>query len=98
MSPDKQVLAINFKPGGTARTLYDESVDLAELGDLQIRRGSHVEPIESGPHAGKWFVDFSPVGHFFCIGPFTKRSTALQAEHRWLLENWVCPKPDKAVT
>ena len=66
-------------PNGDARTIYDERFDFACLGDVQIRRASHVEPDESG----RWFADLSPVGGP-TLGPYGKRSMALEAEVNWL--------------
>lgn len=71
-------------PCGTVRCVYDEAIDLAALGTLQITRGSHVEPTTDG----RWTADLSPVlGP--ALGPFITRSEALQAERRWLEANWL---------
>ena len=64
---------------GTVRTLYDETIDLAALGRLDIRRASHVEPDEEG----RWWADLAPVGGPR-LGPFGRRSAALEAEWEWL--------------
>lgn len=73
-----------IQPNGGVRCVYGEVIDLNTLGRLQIRRGSHVEPDESG----RWFADLSP-----CdgprLGPFARRSDALDAEQRWLEEDWL---------
>ena len=65
---------------GTARCLYGEAIDLGELGTLKISRASHVEPDDSG----QWFASIidGPV-----LGPFVRRSDALQAEADWLHTN-----------
>ena len=77
-------------PDGTVRCLYDETIDLAALGQLSISRGSYVEP----DAAGQWFPDLSPV----CgpkLGPFPKRGDALAAEVEWLNQHWlVRPQPN----
>ena len=71
-------------PRGAVRCIYDESINLASLGTLQITRGSHVEPTSDG----RWTADLSPVlGP--ALGPFITRSEALQAERRWLEANWL---------
>ena len=70
---------------GTVRCLYDESISLRQLGSLSISRGSHVEP----DHHGHWLVDLDPVGGPN-LGPFDRRSLALQAERQWLETNWLC--------
>ena len=69
---------------GTVRCLYDEALDLAQLGNLQIQRGYHVE---SDQH-GRWLADMSPVESPL-LGPFNKRSGALAAEAAWLTSNWL---------
>jgi hypothetical protein len=71
--------------GGLARCLYAEAIDLRHLGELQIRRASHVEPDGRG---GGWRADLSPVGGP-CLGPFRLRSEALAAETAWLSAHWL---------
>jgi hypothetical protein len=69
---------------GQVRCIYWESVDLAALGRVSIKRASHVEPDEQG----RWHADLGPV----CgpqLGPFACRSQALAAEHAWLEHNWL---------
>jgi hypothetical protein len=69
---------------GRVRAIYEEALDLAALGRLEIRRASHVEPNE----AGGWRADLSPVGGPV-LGPFARRSAALEAERDWLEANWL---------
>ena len=71
-------------PRGTVRALYGEVIDLASLGALSIRRASHVEPDAEG----QWLADLSPVGGP-TLGPFARRSEALDAEQSWLEEHWL---------
>ena len=73
-------------PDGTLRCLYDEAIDLAALGALQIQRGSHVEPDDRG----QWWADMSPVSGPR-LGPYPRRSQALTAERVWLEANWLTP-------
>jgi hypothetical protein len=73
-----------IKPTGDVRCLYGESLDLATLGPLVIRRGSHVEPTDDGA----WRCDLSPVGGP-ALGPFGRRSEALSAEVAWLEAHWL---------
>jgi hypothetical protein len=75
-------MMIVIQPDGTARCLYGETIDLAEIGHLAINRASHVEPDESG----QWIADLSPVSGP-TLGPFAARSVALAAEAAWLEEN-----------
>lgn len=71
-------------PNGTVRCVYSEEVELRSLGLATIQRGSQVEPDSSG----SWQVDLSPVDGPL-VGPFLKRSEALQAEVAWLEEHWL---------
>ncbi len=71
-------------PDGSVRGLYDEALDLAALGQLTIRRASHVEPDEWG----RWTADLAPIAGPR-LGPFTRRSQALAAEISWLTEHWL---------
>ena len=64
---------------GAATCLYDETIDLAALGHLEIARASHVEPDESG----RWWADLRVSGGPE-LGPFPHRSEALTAERRWI--------------
>ena len=75
-------------PDGTVRAVYDETLDLALLGRLSIRRASHVEPTPEG----RWQADLSPVSGPV-LGPFHHRSEALEAEHVWLDEHWLSLRP-----
>ena len=64
---------------GVARCIYDEALDLRELGKLQITRASHVEPDAEG----YWWADMGPVDGPV-LGPYGSRSEALEAERAWL--------------
>jgi hypothetical protein len=72
-------------PSGTIRCLYDEAIELDALGQLMIRRGSHVEPTNDG----RWIADLCPAGAQHPLGPFRNRSDALRAERDWLETNWL---------
>jgi len=73
-----------IKPDGSVRCLYDETLDLQGLGQLQIERGSHVEPDLDG----QWTANLSPVAGPM-LGPFSNRSAALNAEREWLEAHWL---------
>jgi len=77
-------MEIIVKPDGQLRCLYNEALDLQVFGRLEVRRGSHVEPDESG----RWHADLSPV-QGPVLGPFDRRSDALAAERQWLELNWL---------
>jgi len=64
---------------GVARCIYDEGIDLREIGTLQITRASHVEPDAEG----YWWADMGPSGGAV-LGPYGSRSEALAAERGWL--------------
>ena len=61
--------------GGSVSCIYDEGIDLREIGRLTITRASHVEP----DAAGYWWADMGPVGGPV-LGPYGSRSEALVAE------------------
>ena len=77
-----------IQPDGSVRCVYGETIDLQSLGNLNIARGSHVEPNS----AGEWFADLSPVAGPR-LGPFSKRSEALDAETEWLEHHWLSGAP-----
>lgn len=64
---------------GGVRCIYDEALDLREIGKLQITRASHVEPDRDG----YWWADMEPSGGPV-LGPFSSRTEALGAEREWL--------------
>lgn len=75
-------MEILIRPGGGCRYVYDETLDLGALGRPVIRRASHVEPDD----AGVWWADLRPVDGPV-LGPFGRRSEALEAEAAWLGEH-----------
>lgn len=85
MSEPAPPVVLLIAADGRLRCLYDESLDLAALGQLTITRASHVEPAVGDG----WTADLSPVGGPV-LGPFPRRSDALRAEREWLQRHWVC--------
>lgn len=73
-----------IEPAGRIRCLYGEAIDLHQLGDLTIRRGSFVEPVDQAV----WQCDLSPVAGPV-LGPYPSRSAALAAEVAWLSKHWL---------
>lgn len=69
-----------IRPNGDIATLYTELLDLSALGALNIARASQVEPDASG----QWFAHLhdGPT-----LGPFSRRSAALEAEVAWLTKH-----------
>jgi hypothetical protein len=74
---DELELVVSADGGVTC--IYDETLDLRELGRLTIIRASHLEPDAEG----FWWADMGPV-EGPVLGPFGSRSEALAAERRWL--------------
>jgi hypothetical protein len=78
-----------ISPNGAVRALYSEEIDLGELGRVSITRASHVEPDQHG----RWFADLTPINGPV-LGPFVRRSEALEAEQSWLGEQWLAHQTD----
>jgi hypothetical protein len=64
---------------GVARCIYDDALDLREIGRLSITRASHVEPDLDG----NWWADMGP-SDGPVLGPYGGRTEALGAERAWL--------------
>jgi hypothetical protein len=77
-------MKLRVQPDGTVRAIYDEAIDLSVLGPATITRASHVEPDDHG----RWLADLTPVGGP-TLGPFDRRSEALDAERSWLERHWL---------
>lgn len=71
-------------PQGTGHCIYGEEIDLHALGSLAIARGSYVEPDAEG----RWYADLSPAAGPY-LGPYDRRTLALEAETTWLEANWL---------
>ena len=72
------------RPDGSVKTVYAEAIDLAALGPVRVTRASSVEP----DRLGRWTADLGPVGGPV-LGPFDRRSAALDAELAWLETHWL---------
>lgn len=86
---------IRFGKGGRVRAIHHDDYVLP---GGRTRRASHVEPIPSGPNAGLWYVDMSPLGpqYQYCLWPpFETRREALDAETSHLEEVWIHGDFDK---
>jgi hypothetical protein len=77
-------MQIVITSAGRVRCIYGETIDLAQLGPLAIRRGSLVEPDADG----QWLADLAPVNGPV-LGPFASRSQALAGEEQWLTDHWL---------
>jgi hypothetical protein len=71
-------------PDGDTQMVFDDRLDLRDVGLMAIHRGSHVEPAD----CGQWTAELSPVGGP-TLGPFDRRGEALVAEVAWLQKNWL---------
>ena len=71
---------ISFNEDGTIQSLYNEKLSLEELGNINIKRASYVEPEND-----LWYVDLSPINGPK-LGPVKKRSDALILEHNYINE------------
>ena len=69
---------------GDAQFIYDETLDLQALGPLAIARASYVEP----DRQGRWTADLAPSDGPL-LGPFSRRTEALEAELAWLRRYWL---------
>jgi len=78
-------------PHGGVRCLYAEVIDLASLGPSVIQRASQVEPDAQG----RWHADLSLVNGP-TLGPFDRRSEALDAERVWLEQHGL-PVPPQSI-
>jgi hypothetical protein len=78
------VIRLVVTPSGVVRCLYSEVIDLSALGRPAIRRASRVEP---GPD-GRWLADLRPTTGPV-LGPFARRSEALEVEQAWVEEHWL---------
>lgn len=70
-----------IRPDGSAQCIYDEKLPLQEIGAIDIKRASHVEP--DPDKSGTWFADLHPVGGPKVTG-FATRAEALAYEIAWL--------------
>lgn len=73
-------------PQGEIRCLDDGTLRVAELGRLNIQRGSHVESTAQG----LWTTDLSPLGGSL-LGPVPLPTELLRAEVDWLRTHWLVP-------
>jgi hypothetical protein len=74
-------MELGVEAGGVVKCIYDEALDLRELGRLTITRASHLE----SDTEGFWWSDTGPSG-WLVMGPFRSRSEAMAAEGGWLVE------------
>lgn len=72
---------IYIRADGSAQCIYDEKIPLQNLGAIDIKRASHVEPDPNKP--GGWFADMRPVNGPRVTG-FASRGDALAYEIAWL--------------
>jgi hypothetical protein len=86
---------MRISKGGAIRAIHTDSYDFAGLHGCQPAvRASAVESIQSGPFAGWWHVDMSPLGpeYQYCLWPPhppIARAAALAAERDHLEQAWL---------
>lgn len=75
-------MRVFVRPGGCVEHIYDERIDLSELGTQIIRRASRVEPEKGGGWSADLRLSSGPK-----LGPYRTRSEAIAAEIAWLNAN-----------
>ena len=53
---EQTAMALVIDAGGTVRCIFDEELDLREIGKIQITRASHAEPELDG----YWWAELGP--------------------------------------
>ena len=77
-------MKLRITPDGAIHAIAPDDLSfLCQLGEVEIQRVSHVEPVQTEEGVLRWAADLSPVGGPF-LSPFTKRSEAIRAEQEWL--------------
>lgn len=80
---------------GTVKFLYyDELKPLLDIGDVDVKRASHVDPEKLENGELKWFADLAPVSGPK-LGPFDTRNEAIDAEVVWLSVNYLNKQDNK---
>lgn len=73
---------VRFNANGEAVFIYEDGHPCLDLGRVQTKRASHVEPTENG----LWCADMSPID-----GPLLEetrsRKQSVSREHQWISEN-----------
>lgn len=78
-------MRIKINTDGTINLLYTEDICVEELGKVDsIKRLFHVEPNQDNQWTATVNMDTSKC---VTLGPFNKRSKALDAEVAWIEEN-----------
>jgi hypothetical protein len=75
--------AVLVDANGRLEFVWDDRLaPLRALGEITIRRASHVEPTDDG----WWTADMTPLGGQI-IGPFALHAAAIDAEREWIARN-----------
>lgn len=81
-----KAVGIVVEATGRLRFIWDDTLaGIAELGETEVRRASHVEPTGGNRWTG-WNADLAPVGGP-SLGPFATHGAAIRAEREWLTAN-----------
>jgi hypothetical protein len=87
-----------YLPDGSTRALWAKPhARVYRRHEVLPCRGSHVIAITDGPRRGLFMVDFSPLAeatgddqYRVCLAQtYESHEDAVEAEHAWLVENWV---------
>ena len=100
-------MIIRVEANGTVLLLHNtktvRAINAVLNGTVEIRRASHVEPLNVDPHGEsnkyepKWNVDLRPVGGPGSLTPlFYTREEALNAETHWIETNILAYRPPTA--
>lgn len=81
-------IELTIRKDGSIGAIHDDALaPLYDKGKTEIKRASHVEPINGV--ASEWQADMSPIAPGVSLGPFRLRSDALDAEVEWLKQNFL---------
>lgn len=87
-----------YRPTGEVRSIFtDTAAPLLRKTGAFPQRASRVEVIETGPHRGLFYVDFSLLAdvthqpeHRVCLAtPFASHKAAVAAEVAWIEQHWI---------
>jgi hypothetical protein len=79
-------IEISVHPDGTLAAIHNDALaDLCDEGKAEVKRASHVEPIDGGDFIN-WVADLSPMGGPK-LQPRRLRSEALADEVAWLKQH-----------
>lgn len=79
-------IEMTIQEDGTIKAIHNDALaPLYDESKTEIKRASHVEPVNGGEQVN-WVADMSPLNGPK-LGPYRLRSDALEAEVEWLKQN-----------